>query len=81
MKKELYTIVHTFYAFLAAMAVGMVMNVVLFFTASFLFAGANGDVWLRTYFGSGGTYFLAVTVLLACCCYPFARKLNIVKRK
>jgi hypothetical protein len=81
MKKELYTIVHTLYAFIAAMAVGMVMNVVLFFAASLLFAGANSDVWIRTYFGGGGTYFLAVTLLLACCCYPFTRKLNIVKRK
>lgn len=81
MKKGFYIIVHTIYAFIAAMAVGMVMNVVLFFSVSFLFAGADGGVWIRTYFGNGGTYFVAVTVLLGCCCYPFTRKLNIVKRK
>jgi len=77
----IYRIVHTLYAFIAAMTLGIILNLVLFFSIAFLFAGPNGDQWVRTYMGNQGTYFILVTVVLACCCYPFTRKLNIVKRK
>ena len=80
MRSAIYTIVHTFYAFIAAMAVGAVLNIVLLFTFSFLFAGANGDKWVRFYFSNDGVYFLSGVLLAACCVYPFTRKLNIVKR-
>jgi len=63
------------------MAVGMILNLVLLFSIAFLFAGPNGDQWVRSYMGNQGAYFVLVTVVLACGCYPFTRKLNIVKHK
>ena len=80
MNVTIYKIVHAFYAFIAAMAVGCVFNLVIFFGFTFLFAGADGDRWIRTYMGSDGVYFVSVTILLACAFYPITRKLNIVSR-
>jgi hypothetical protein len=80
LRSAIYTIVHTLYAFIAAMTVGAVLNVALLFTCSFLFAGANSDRWIAFYFGNDGLYFMSSVLLVACCVYPFTRKLNIVKR-
>ena len=55
-------------------AIGVVANVVLFFLAAFLFAGAEGGAWVRWYFGKGGVYFVSATVLLALAAFPFAKK-------
>ena len=55
-------------------AIGAVANVILFFLAAFLFAGAEGDSWVRWYFGSEGGYFVAVTVLLAGLAFPFVKR-------
>jgi hypothetical protein len=55
-------------------AIGAVANVVLFFLAAFMFAGAEGDSWVRWYFGNEGLYFVSVTVLLALAAFPFAKK-------
>jgi hypothetical protein len=55
-------------------AIGAVANVILFFLAAFLFAGTNGDSWVRWYFGSEGIYFVAVTVLLALLAFPFVKR-------
>lgn len=55
-------------------AIGAVANVILFFLAAFLFAGAEGDSWVRWYFGNEGVYFVSVTVLLALAAFPFAKK-------
>jgi hypothetical protein len=44
-----------------------------------LAAGANGDMWVKWYFGSkDGLHFFLVTLLLAVPVVPYAKKLNIV---
>lgn len=63
------------------MAVGMVINVILFFSISFIFAGANIDAWVKAYFGGQGIYFALCTLFLGFCVYPFIKHLNIVDRK
>jgi hypothetical protein len=55
-------------------AIGAVVNVVLFFLLAFLFAGSEGDAWVRWYFGNEGVYFVSVTVLLALAAFPFTKK-------
>lgn len=57
-------------------AIGAVVNIVLFFLATLLFAGAEGDAWARWYFGNEGVYFLGVTVLLALAAFPFVKQLR-----
>lgn len=74
MRAIFYRIIHTFYAFIAAMAVGAVLNIILLFGSAFLFAGADGDKWVRFYFGGDGVYFLSGVLLVACCVYPLTRK-------
>ena len=64
-----------------ALGIGVVTNLVLFFTIAFLFAGAEGDQWVRFYFGGDGVYFMTVTVIIAILALPFIRKLNIVMPK
>jgi len=61
------------------MAAGAVLNIILLFGSAFLFAGADGDVWVRWYFGTNdGIYFIIGTILLSLLVIPLARKLNIV---
>ena len=64
-----------------AMGIGAVTNLVLFFTIAFLFAGAEGDQWVRFYFGGNGGYFMTVTTIIGIIVFPFIRKLNIVMPK
>ena len=64
-----------------ALGIGAVTNIVLFFGAAFLFAGADGDEWVRSYFGGDGGYFMIGTIFIAICVLPFLRKLNIVVSK
>ena len=63
------------------MGIGAVTNLVLFFTIAFLFAGAEGDQWVRSYFGGNGGYFMTVTTIIGIIVFPFIRKLNIVMPK
>ena len=58
-------------------ALGAVTNVVLFFTVAFFFAGADGDSWVRWYFGHGGIVFLFVTLLFTLGAFPFVKRLRI----
>lgn len=55
-------------------AIGAVANVILFFLAAFLFAGAEGDSWVRWYFGNQGLFFVSVTVLLSLAAFPFVKQ-------
>jgi hypothetical protein len=81
MKENVYKAVKWFYVIVVSLAAGTVVNIVLFFGAAFLFAGANGDTWLRWYFESkDGLYFVLVSMLLALPVVPYAKKLNIVSR-
>jgi hypothetical protein len=58
-------------------AFGAVANVVVFFTAAFLFAGVRGDDWVRWYFGTyNGIYFLLVTACFGALIFPFVKKMK-----
>ena len=72
--KPLGSFVRWFMVICVSGAIGAVANVVLFFLLAFLFAGAEGDSWVRWYFGSEGGYFVAVTVLLALLAFPFVKR-------
>ena len=64
------------------MGLGTVTNLVLFFLIAFLFAGGDGDEWVRSYFGGGnGAYFMFVSIVLAFCFFPLTKKINIVFKK
>lgn len=76
---SLYPKTKWFYVIVVSLAAGAVANFILFFGTAFLFAGANGDTWVRWYFETGdGKLFLGVTFLLALPAIPYARKMNIV---
>ena len=69
------------YVIVVSIAAVAVTNIILFFGAAFLFAGANGDMWVKWYFGSkDGLYFVLVSMLLAVPVVPYAKKLKIVSR-
>jgi len=53
--------------------VGAVASIVLFFLAAFLFAGAEGDSWVRWYFGGNGIFFLSATLALSIIAFPFVK--------
>ena len=77
----LYKILKWVYTLISSILIGVVANIVLFFSAAFLFAGAAGDRWIWWYFEAGnGSLFLAATLLLAVPTIPFTRKLNIVAK-
>lgn len=56
--------------------VGAVLNVVLFFLVAFLFAGADGDSWVRWYFGNV-VVFLIVTALFSLVAFPFVKRFRL----
>lgn len=79
MNNQLYKPTRLFYAVIAAMGLGTVTNLVLFFLIAFMFAGGNGDKWVRFYFGGGnGAYFMIASIILALCYFPITKKMNIV---
>ena len=79
MRENTYKAIKWFYVIVVSLAAGAVTNIILFFGAAFLFAGANCDMWVKWYFGSkDGLYFFLVSVLLAVLVVPYAKKLNIV---
>jgi hypothetical protein len=81
MNKYTYNFVKIFYTIPVALCLGAVINFVLFFTIAFLFAGADGDKWVRSYFGGDGEYFLTGAFFISIVAFPFLIKLNIVLSK
>jgi uncharacterized PurR-regulated membrane protein YhhQ (DUF165 family) len=76
-----YTIIKWFYVLIASLMIGVVANLVLFFAIAFIFGGAEGDSWVRWYFGTAnGKLFLLVSLLCALPTIPFTKKLKIVSK-
>ena len=64
-----------------AVGIGAITNLVGFFFIAFLFAGADGDVWVRTYFGTAnGAYFMVVTLIIAVIVFPLTIKMKIARK-
>lgn len=72
--KSLGSFVRWFMVICVCGAIGAVANVILFFLAAFLFAGAEGDSWVRWYFGNQSLLFVSVTVLLSLAAFPFVKQ-------
>ena len=73
-------IVKWFYVIGVSLAAAMVINIVLFFSLSFLLAPAGAGEWIDFYFGSqDGLYFVGVTILLSLPIIPFTKNMNIVR--
>jgi hypothetical protein len=61
--------------FVVSVAMGAIANLILLFAVAFLFAGENGNEWVKWYFGyKGGLYFILGTVLLTFLFFPLARR-------
>jgi len=73
-QKQLGLFVRWFMLICVCGAVGAMANVILFFLAVFLFAGAEGDSWVRWYFGNDGVYFVVITIFLASLAFPFVKQ-------
>lgn len=71
-------IVQKFCSVIAAAGLGLVTNLVLFFLATFLFAGPEGGEWVKAYFGGDGEWFLGGTAILAACYFPLVRNLRVI---
>lgn len=56
--------------------IGAIANLTLLFLAAFLFAGTDGDSWVRWYFGNDGVFFLAGTALATSLSVPFVKRLR-----
>ena len=69
-------IIHTCAIVIVCLAIGAVGSIVLLFSAAFIFAGAEGDSWVRSFFGEEG-FFLVSTILLGVIAYPFIKKANL----
>ena len=61
-------------------AAGAIASIVLFFMAAFLFAGAEGDSWVRWYFGGNGVAFLSATLISSLVVFPFVKRLRMFGR-
>jgi hypothetical protein len=64
------------YGRLCIWAAGAVANVVLFFLVVFLFAEAEGDSWIRWYFGDNGIIIVSTTFVLSLVAFPFVKRLR-----
>jgi hypothetical protein len=58
-------------------AMGAVVNIILLFVVALLFAGANGNEWVKWYLGyKNGLFFMLGTALLAFLFFPLVRRLK-----
>ena len=56
------------------LGLGMIGSLVVFFAATFIFAGDSGDAWVRWFFGANGFRFLLATVIMAIVALPIVRR-------
>ena len=56
------------------LGLGMIGSLVVFFAATFIFAGDSGDAWVRWFFGANGFRFLLATVIMALVALPIVRR-------
>jgi len=77
MMKQLATVYRWLVVACVSGALGAVANLALFFLTAFLFAGADGDSWVKWYFGHGGVIFITVTLLLSLVAFSFVKHLRI----
>jgi hypothetical protein len=74
--KQLVTVYRWLIIACVSGAMGAIANVALLFLTTFLFAGADGDSWVKWYFGYDGAIFISVTLLLSLVAFPFVKHLR-----
>ena len=79
--KILYKIVHSFYAYTVACALGLLVNGAFLLLAYSIFTSDSSKEILKSYGANNGIYVFVVTLILGAIFYPFTSKLNIVERK
>jgi F0F1-type ATP synthase assembly protein I len=67
---------HGFAVVCVSGAVGMLLNIVLFFLAAFLFADTRIDLWVDWYFGNEEIIFVLVTLLFSIAAFPFVKRIK-----
>ena len=69
-----------FFLLVVCFSLGVVTNIVLFFSAVFILAGDDGSVWVSSYFSSyNGKLFSFISVLIGLFFLPFV--LRVSKRR
>jgi hypothetical protein len=71
---QITKIYRAFVLLLVCMAIGAVGALILLFLSAFLFAGANGDAWVRWFFAGGGHRFITAALALAAIAFPFVQR-------
>jgi hypothetical protein len=78
-KTNTYGIVRGYVAFVVALAIGALANLIFCLLAVFLFAAENGGKLLRWYFETGnGALFALVTFVFALFIFRYTKNLKIV---
>ncbi len=66
-----------FTRFVVSFAMGAIANLIILFVIAFLFAGADGNEWIKWYLGyKNGLFFMLGTILLAFLFSPLVRRLK-----
>ena len=81
MNKGIYKVTHTFYAFIAACAIGVIVNAVIIFLMHLLIPVPTNEEIISAYVGKEGLGFFIGTLILGAFFYRYTKKLNIVKSK
>ena len=59
-------------------AFGAVANLLLILLVAFIFAGAEGNTWIRWYFEAGnGLLFFIMSIIIGSFVFPYAKKLKL----
>ena len=62
---------------IVCMAIGTVSALILLFLSAFMFAGADGDAWIRWFFAGDGYRFITGAILLGAVAFPFVKRVNL----
>ncbi|MDH5389192.1 MAG: hypothetical protein OEY06_12200 [Gammaproteobacteria bacterium] len=81
MNKGIYKTTHFFYAYIAACAIGLLVNGLIIFLIHLLVPFPSNEQIISTYTGKDGYGFFIATLILGAFFYRYTKKLNIVKSK
>lgn len=77
MKHNIARVIHAFYAYTVACALGTFVNAASVLLAYASFANPKSHEILHAYFGNNGLYFIVVTLILGLVLLPLTIKLTL----
>lgn len=77
MKHNIARVIHAFYAYSVACALGTFANAAVVLLVSATFANPNTLEILNAYFGNNGLYFIGVTLIIGLVLLPFTTNLTL----